>query len=300
MGMDPPQVEDSKRPDFLKGKIMGQIRKTLLVLAGLTMVLFMMPSCARQAASPKKPDDTAKVDPSAGSEKDQVQHKVLSFNLEGFTEKGEKKWDVNGKCAEAISATEVRIDDIVAKAYGDDAEATITADRGIYNKEKNNVRLEQNVKATIRNAGGIAEGPSSQPPNQSLSSDIAKETVKKKKDTVITCDGDVRFDYEDNVAYFNKNVTVVTEDGTIIADIITVYLNPETKKLKEIVAEGSVKILKEGNTIYSQKATYIEAQKKIILTGKPKIVISAEGGVETDFLGGTKLGGDAKTAQAGK
>lgn len=278
---------------------MAKLSKTIFVLAGLTAALFMMPSCARQTPPKDKIESASQTEGSAGAGQDDVQHKVLSFNLEGFTEKGSKKWDVNGKCAEAISQTEVRIDDIVAKAYGDDAEATITADTGIYNKEKNNVRLEQNVKATIRNAGGLAEGDADASRMQEDPGDAKDETVKKKKDTVITCDGDVRFDYEDNVAYFNKNVTVVTEDGTIIADRITVHLDPDTKKLKEIIAEGHVKILKEGNTIYSQRATYIEAQKKIILTGKPKIVISAEGGVETDFFGGTKLGGGNKTSAPG-
>ena len=80
-------------------------------------------------------------------------------------------------------------------------------------------------------------------------------------------------------------MNVVTDDGTIIADMITLHLDPVSKKLKEIIAEGNVKILKEGNTIYSQKATYVEAQKKIILTGKPKIIIAAEGGVDTNLFG---------------
>ena len=282
---------------------MARRKNTLLVFMGLMAVLSLVPSCARQAPLKPKAEDTAKAEASSAPGQDQVQHKVLSFNLEGFTDKGAKKWDVNGRCAEAISATEVRIDDIVAKAYGDDAEATITADTGIYNKEKNNVRLEQNVKAVIRNAGGLA-GDDAKPAlsqgGQAVGLPGEKEKTKKKKDTVITCDGDVRFDYEDNVAYFNKNVNVATEDGTIIADMITLHLDPSSKKLKEIIAEGNVKILKEGNTIYSQKATYLEAQKKIVLTGKPKIIIAAEGGVDTNFLGVKKPEGDSKNVSGGE
>lgn len=272
---------------------MNRIAK-VSVLASLIMALSVSAtSCAKKAD--RGAGDGAQGGAREGSagESDAVQHKVLSFNLEGFTDKGAKKWDVTGQCAEAISATEVKLDNIVAKAYGDEGEATITADSGIYDKAKNNVRLQQNVKATIQTTEGVNAGFMDAGTKKSEKKGDAPATGKKKN-TVITCDGDVQFDYENNIAYFNKNVVVVTDDGTIIADKITVNLDPDSKKLKTIVAEGNVKIFKDGNTIYSDRATYIESDKKIILSGKPKIVISSEEGASTDFLGGSGLGSAKK------
>ena len=92
------------------------------------------------------------------------------------------------------------------------------------------------------------------------------------------------FDYENNQAYFNKNVKVVSEDGEIDADKITVNLDPSTKRVKEIIAEGSVCIKRGENITYSEKATYIEADKKIVLTGRPKLVIYQEGDTGGNFM----------------
>lgn len=204
------------------------------------------------------------------SEKGAVQQKVLSFNLEGMTQKGAKSWEVKGESAEALSESQIRLDNITAKTYGKEGEATITADNGIYDKSKNNVMLENNVKATIINSENFSQGQ-----------DIPS---KKKRKIVITCDGEVQFDYEKNQAYFNDNVKVVSDDGNIDADKITVNLDSSTKKIHNIVAEGNVKITRGENITYSDKATYIEGDKKIVLTGRPKLIIYQEGDIDTAFI----------------
>jgi hypothetical protein len=229
---------------------------------------------------------------------DAVQHKVLSFNLEGLNDKGAKKWDVKGESAEAVSENEVRLDNITAKAYGEEAQAVITADQGVYDKVKNNVRLQKNVKATIESTNGFnggfagvtgpgaqASGPSGAP---------SEKKADRKSTTIITCDGEVEFDYERNVAFFTKNVHVDSEDGSIVADRITVNLNPDTRQVKDIVAEGSVKIKRGDNMTYSEKAVYDAVTKKVTLAGRPKLIIYQEGseGVDVNFMG--DLGGKKK------
>ena len=266
---------------FLSGKKVG------LIVAMLVVVFTVMYSVKNQPA----PVKDAGQDAADTGSSDQVKHKVLSFNLEGLTDKGAKKWDVKGETAEAISENEVKLDNIVAKAYGDEGEATITADTGVYNKLKNNVVLEQNVKATIDSTNGLAEGfpeLSAKKAAGQPEADKPKKAAKTgdKKRTIITCDGDVQFDYEHNVAYFSTNVKVNTPDGDITADKITVHLDMTTRRLKEIVAEGNVKIVRADNVTYSDKATYVEAEKKIILTGRPKIILTQEPGSEGDLLGG--------------
>jgi len=220
---------------------------------------------------------------------DPVQHKVMSFNLEGLTEKGAKNWDVKGDSAESVSETQVRLNKIEAKAYGEDSQAVITADNGVYDKTKNNVTLENNVKATIVNTESGAKDfldlPSSAK-DTSKSKKTSTGTPKKTK-TVITCDSDVLFDYQNNHVYFNKNVKVRSDDGAIDADRITINLDPVTRRIKEIIAEGNVKMVRGENVTYSDKATYAESDKKVALTGKPKLVIYQEGGLQGSLLGGS-------------
>ena len=253
-----------------------------LMFCAIALVVAMVVYGLRES---NKPKETARQAASSKSANDSVQHRVLSFNLEGLTEKGAKKWDVKGESAEAISENEVKLNRIVAKAYGEDAEATITADKGVYNKSKNNVTLEQNVKATIINTQGM-DGSLADFTLNPLNATEPKEPNpdKKKTKTVITCDGEVQFNYENNQAFFTKNVKVVNDDGIIDADKITVNLDPVTRKIKEIVAEGNVKITRGENVTYSEKATYFESEKKVLLEGRPKIIITQEGNFETNFL----------------
>ena len=282
--MDPSQVEDGF--GIISDKRGGMFKnKYLIIGVVITAVVIYAFSCGKKEAP--KPKDAQKAQTSgSGNASDSVKQKVLSFNLEGLSDKGEKKWDVKGESAEAVSATQIKLDNIVAKSYGEDSQATIVADKGIYDKSKNNVMLEQNVKATIENMQEFA-GNFSTIPGSQASSATAKETNQeksKKTKTVITCDGDVLFDYENNHAYFTKNVKVVNDEGSIDSDKITVNLDPVTKKIKDIVADGNVKITRGEDITYSEKATYIDSDKRVILTGKPKIVIYKEGSLQDNFL----------------
>lgn len=251
----------------------------------LMLACFLAAGCGKREEP--KPSSIRKNEPSDSKVVDQVKHKVMSFDLEGLGDNGRKKWDVKGQSAESVSENEVKLDSIVASAYGEDAQATITADKGIYNKTKNNVRLEQNVKATIENnrdknsdvmdfSGALGDG--------AVKKKQASDKPQKTK-TLVTCDGEVQFDYEKNQAYFNKNVRVVNEEGYIDADKITIDLEPSTKRVGQIVCEGHVKITRGENITYSDKATYIESEKKIVLTGAPKLVIYQEGSLENNMFG---------------
>ena len=255
------------------------------LLFGLLIAVFAVSGCGRKEPPNLKKEKIKKEDnknQDPASMGDGVSHKVLSFNLEGMTEKGEKKWEVIGRTARSISENEIKLGDIVAKTYGDE-DAVIVADEGIYNKSKNNVRLEKNVKATIENAGlalkdqiGFSVDPKESSKQETGS--VTEDKEKKKKKMTITCDGEVEFDYGKNLAYFNKNVKVRSDDGDIDADKITVNLNRDTKKVNDIVAEGHVKITQKENAAYGDSAKYNEADKKVSLKGNPKVVISQEDG----------------------
>lgn len=253
----------------------------IVFIAGFLIVFNIQKAVKKPEAKP------AAKEPSP--EEPQAEHKVLSFNLEGLTDKGDKKWEVSGESAESVSENEIKMNNVVAKAYGDDTEATIKGDEGVYDKQKNNVKLEKNVNAVILHTADAAKNyldiPADGKADAVDKADDTSSGEKKKAKTVITCDSDVVFDYEKNRAYFNKNVKVTTADGNIDADRITVILDTTTRKIKEIVAEGNVKITRGENVSYSEKATYVEASKKIVLSGRPRLILYQEGsGVETEFL----------------
>jgi len=269
----------------------AKMKKIRNLTVALLVVFLFTGGCGKKEAP--KPKEEKASETAAKTPNDPISHKVLAFNLEGLNEKGSKKWDVKGESAEAISENEVKLDNIVASAYGEEAEAVITADEGVYDRAKNNVRLDKNVHATIETTkgftGSFIDG-AKQKNDTDAKSDSPKSAKDKKSKTVITCDGEVQFDYEKNVAYFLKNVKVVNEDGVIVADKITVYLDPATRRLREIVASGNVTITRGDNTTFSQTASYSEVDKKVTLSGKPKLILSPEGGMGLD----TNITGEAK------
>ncbi len=243
---------------------------------------------AAETAAPVANNQASSTD-IASKDSDQVKHQVMAFDLEGLADDGSKKWDVKGQSAESFTEDKVKLNNVTAGTYGKEATATITADAGMYDKTKNNVRLEQNVKAVIENTKGGSTDfmpiAATTPSADKSKENAVKNTDKMSKSrTTITCDAEVEFNYEKNEGYFNKNVHVINEEGTIDADRLTIYLDPSSKTVKTIVAEGNVRIKRGENTTFSDKATYIEAEKKIVLTGQPKLVIYQEGDFNGDIL----------------
>ncbi|PIP20070.1 MAG: LPS export ABC transporter periplasmic protein LptC [Candidatus Omnitrophica bacterium CG23_combo_of_CG06-09_8_20_14_all_40_11] len=133
----------------------------------------------------------------------------------------------------------------------------------------------------------------------------SQEPAVKKK-IVITCDGPLQIDYEKNVATFNNNVKVDTQDALIDSDIMDVYFGKSTKdasglkkadsdvgsalggstmgsKIDKIIARGNVKITRGENVSYSDEATYNALDKKIILSGKPKLIIYSGEDINASF-----------------
>jgi len=118
------------------------------------------------------------------------------------------------------------------------------------------------------------------------------QEMNAKKKIVITCDGPLEIDYDKNIATFNNNVNVDTQDAIIQSDIMDVYFGKTGKdnsglekeasglgsatmgsKIDKIVARGNVKITRGENVSYSDEAIYNALDKKIILSGKPKLII---------------------------
>lgn len=94
--------------------------------------------------------------------------------------------------------------------------------------------------------------------------------------TIITCDGPLELNYKQNRAFFHGNVKVEDSRGNIIADRLDVYFNPQTRRVKCVVARGNVRIINGENITYSEKAIYLVDQGRVILPNRPRLVISNE------------------------
>ena len=278
--MDAQAMED-------ESKLRTGNRQLKIKMACLAVTAALMTACCCGDCGASSTADASQS--SKGGGNDGLQQKVLAFNLEGMSDNGQKKWDVTGKSAETLSKTQMKLNDIVAKSYGNESEATITAKDGIYDKTKNNITLTNDVKATIVSGNGLAGDmaliPQAATAGQAASSAGGKG---KKTKTTIVCDGEVEFNYEKNQAYFSNNVKVSSDDGDIDADKITVNLDSNTRQIKEIIAEGNVKIKQGENITYSDKAIYSGSDRRIVLVGKPKLVIYQEGGLAPGLFGEKK------------
>ena len=78
----------------------------------------------------------------------------------------------------------------------------------------------------------------------------------------------VEADQKQNTVIFKGNVVAKQEDITLYANTLTITYDPNTKKLKEIMAVGNVKIVQLERRATSQKATFDQDESKVILDGE--------------------------------
>ncbi len=73
---------------------------------------------------------------------------------------------------------------------------------------------------------------------------------------------------KENKATYKGNVVAKQEDITLYANTLTIVYDQNTKKLKEIIAVGNVKVVQLERRATSQKATFDQNMNKVILDGE--------------------------------
>ena len=177
----------------------------------------------------------------------------------------------------------------------------LTTDSLDWNRKDQTVSTKNIVNIQRGNMITVAEGATGEPNlnKVTLEKDVKvkiepevsaqKEAVSKNKTITINCDGPVQIDYQKNIATFNTNVKVESDDISLYSDTMDIYFSLEKQnakpassdqtltgmgsKLERIIAKGNVKIIKGENTSYSDEAVYTAADKKITLLGRPKLII---------------------------
>ena len=265
--------------------------RKILVHSLILFLIFANVSCA------KKKQET----PMAAAPPEGVEQQISKFQLSGYTTGGSKKWDIEGDTANVL-ADFVKLNNIVAKAYGAEMPATLTADTGVVDKKTNNIHLQTNV---VVNAQGGAKLKTDNLDWKAHTQEVHTEadvvvqkdnmettgrgldgqtqlqkvkilenvTVKIQPATVITCSGALEVDYGNNIAVFNKDVKIEDDRGKLAADKMTIYFDQKNQKLKKVVAQGHVVISRGENFSTSEEATYLADENKVILSGSPRIEI---------------------------
>jgi lipopolysaccharide export system protein LptA len=90
-----------------------------------------------------------------------------------------------------------------------------------------------------------------------------------KKDPIyITADW-MEVDQKKNTITYKGRVVTVQTDMTMRSDTLTAYYDPETKQMKQIVAEGKVNATQGNRVATGEKAVFDEKTKTVTLTGSP-------------------------------
>jgi len=77
----------------------------------------------------------------------------------------------------------------------------------------------------------------------------------------------VEADQKQNTATFKGNVVAKQEDVTLYANTLLIIYDPDTKKLKEIIATGNVKVVQMDRRATGQKMTFDQDKNKVVLDG---------------------------------
>lgn len=237
-----------------------------------------------------------------------VNQQFEGFNLQGYTDGGDKAWDLKGDTANVMQDT-IEITNVDANQYGE-SDVNIKANTGVVNKASGNIQLKKNVvitsesgsrlttdsldwqkdkdlvatedhvKITDKSMTASGSGLQAQPGlktaklDKDVTVEVSPEPGNPKSDTVtITCEGSLEIDQKVNIAVFHDKVVAVQTDRTLKADKMDVYFNPQAKKIDKVVCIGNVVILQGGNITYADKAVYNAQEQKFILTGRPKLIL---------------------------
>lgn len=274
-------------------------------------------------------DETSESPPSS--------QQLQKFNLNGYSNTGEKTWDVNGTKAD-ISDTNIQITNVDANFYGKQ-DANLTADHGTIDKTNGNVHLQDNVVITAVDRGSqmftdvldwnrnkdlvstqapvkivdeqgvvTGQGMLAHPNlrkaqiNKNVKAVVHTQPEGEPDDQIVTVtsDGPMQMNQATMYAVFNKHVIGV-EPSTgreLHCDKMEIWFNQATKKIKKAVCTGHAKAVQGPDISYADQMVYDGMAQILTLTGRPKIIF---------FTGGAKgqgmfqpLGGGTQKKQSGK
>lgn len=239
-----------------------------------------------------------------------VTQQMEGFNLQGYSEGGQKSWDIKGDKADIVG-DKVAVTNVDANSYGEQ-DMNLKARQGTLNKTTGDVTLKKDVVITSEEGGvmktdtlewqrgkdlvktedmvtiedksmrvqgvGLEAHPSLK--DAKLKSDVMadiKTVGKDHKDNRIqvTSDGPMEVDQVTKTAVFTDNVIAIelTTGRKLKADKMEIIFDEQTKKIKDIHCIGNVEVTQDNNVTHSDELVYKADEQRMVLKGKPKLII---------------------------
>ena len=231
-----------------------------------------------------------------------MKQRMLVFSIDGRTSKGVKQWHLEGKTAEIVDEA-IYLKDLNAEAFGEKFTIHLSSNEGVYHRDRSEVELNGEVRVSsddgtvlvtdralwsqvtkditsdtlvrIERHDMTATGMGGHANSEKKTAVLLKNvTVNLEPATLIVCDGPLEASFAENKAVFLNNVKIKDNDGELFSDRLTVYIDEETGRIKEVVAEGNVKLVKGESYTLCGKATYTDSTASVKFIDKPHVVIA--------------------------
>lgn len=117
-------------------------------------------------------------------------------------------------------------------------------------------------------AAAAAAKEDSKPAKEGSKKSSSAFELNKKDPIYITADW-MEVDQAKNTITYKGRVVTIQTDMTMRSETLTAYIDPETKKMKQIIAEGKVNATQGDRIATGEKAVFDDAAKTVTLTGNP-------------------------------
>jgi lipopolysaccharide export system protein LptA len=123
------------------------------------------------------------------------------------------------------------------------------------------------VLVAFLSVSGVAAGAVAPAKDESKKSSTAFE-FNKKDPIYITADW-MEADQTKNTITYKGRVVTVQADMTMRSEMLTGFIDPQTKQMQQIVAEGKVNATQGNRVATGDKAVFDDKTKTVTLTGNP-------------------------------
>ncbi|UCG35003.1 MAG: LPS export ABC transporter periplasmic protein LptC [Candidatus Omnitrophota bacterium] len=216
---------------------------------------------------------------------------IKDFYLSDCTEDGVREWELKGDSA-IVGNEYVDIDKMDATYFSSEDTIKVKSQKAKIDRKSMDVQLENDV--CVETEGGIklitdslcwqrnddlvetedwveVQRDTAQIKARGLYADTNFKNVCFKKDVegvfmgeekndviTINCIGPLEVQYNEGKAVFYNNVEVQKEEGRLCSDKAIVFFDDEAKKIRKIVSEGNVKMVRDGDIAFGEEGSLFD------------------------------------------
>ena len=254
-------------------KILLSVLPVLLVVAVFRSLQPSTPTSQTDSAGPEAlPEEDTKADLQI----------IERFELEGFDEKGDRLWELQGDYAHMTEANHVFIEKDVLLTLMQ--KTVVEADKVYWQSDKSRFITNRPVKITHDTLEVEGKGALGKLDDRFLQ---LNQSIRMflENGAVITCHGPLKIYLQEERLVMYRNVMVIDERGAVFADRMDVFFDPDARKIKKIVARENVRIQRDDDVTYAEVAIYDTETQSVRLEGEPEIVVRDPDGLHEEAYG---------------